>query len=82
MNAPDRGDISSEQRWADDLLTTSRLYRQDAVDAGEQSVAMVLDDLERSLLEIVQQPVEDQRGAISSRSGGGSTRRRFSSKCG
>jgi hypothetical protein len=56
MNAPDRSDISSEQRWADDLLTTSRLYRQDAEDAGEQSVAVVLDDLERSLLEIVNSP--------------------------
>jgi hypothetical protein len=55
MNAP-RGDISSEQRWADDLLSTSRLYRQDAVDAGEQSVAAVLDELERSLLEIVNSP--------------------------
>jgi hypothetical protein len=56
MNAPDRGDISTEQQWADDLLTTSRLYRQDAVDAGEESVAAVLDDLERSLLEIVHSP--------------------------
>src|SRR5262249_56305343 len=56
MNAPDRGDISTEQQWADDLVTTSRLYRQDAVDAGEQSVAAVLDDLERSLLEIVHSP--------------------------
>ena len=56
MNAPDRGDISTEQQWADDLLTTSRLYRQDAIDAGEQSVAAVLDDLERSLLEIVHSP--------------------------
>ncbi len=55
MNAP-RGDISREQRWADDLLTTSRLYRQDAVDAGERSVAAVLDELERSLLEIVNSP--------------------------
>jgi hypothetical protein len=55
MNAP-RGDISSEQRWADDLLSTSRLYRQDAVEAGEQSVAAVLDELERSLLEIVNSP--------------------------
>ena len=58
MNAPARSDISSEQRWADDLLTTSRLYRQDAVDAGEQSVATVLDDLERSLLEIVNSPAK------------------------
>jgi hypothetical protein len=57
MNAADAGgDISSEQRWADDLLTASRLYRQDARDAGEQSVASVLDDLERSLIEIVHSP--------------------------
>jgi hypothetical protein len=55
MNAP-RGDISSEQRWAADLLDASRLYRQDAVDSGERSVAAVLDDLERSLLEIVNSP--------------------------
>ncbi len=55
MNAP-RGDISAEQRWADDLLAASRLYRQDAVDAGEQSVAAILDDLERSLIEIVNSP--------------------------
>ena len=56
MNAPDRSDISAAQGWAEDLLTTSRLYRQDAVEAGEQSVAAVLDDLERSLLEIVHSP--------------------------
>jgi hypothetical protein len=56
MNAPERSDISAAQGWAEDLLTTSRLYRQDAVDAGEQSVATVLDDLERSLLEIVHSP--------------------------
>jgi hypothetical protein len=56
MNAPTHGDISAEQRWAEDLLTTSRLYRQDAVDAGEHSVATVLDELERNLLEIVHSP--------------------------
>ena len=56
MNAPARAGISTEQRWAEDLLTTSRLYRQDAVDAGEQSVATVLDELERNLLEIVHSP--------------------------
>ena len=33
MNAPAGVDISAEQRWAADLLTTSRLYRQDAVAA-------------------------------------------------
>ena len=56
MNTSESRDISTEQRWAADLLTTSRLYRQDAEDAGEQSVASVLDDLERSLLEIVHSP--------------------------
>ena len=56
MNSHDPADISAEQRWAEDLVTTSRLYRQDAIDAGEQSVASVLDDLERNLLEIVHSP--------------------------
>ncbi len=56
MNAPAGGDISTEQRWAEDLVATSRLYRQDAADSGEQSVALVLDELERSLLEIVHTP--------------------------
>jgi len=56
MNTSESRDISTAQRWAEDLLTTSRLYRQDAEDAGEQSVASVLDDLERSLLEIVHSP--------------------------
>lgn len=58
MNAPDGGDISAEQAWADDLLATSRLYRQDAADAGERSIAAVLDDLERALLEIVHSPAQ------------------------
>jgi hypothetical protein len=56
MNAPAGEDISAEQQWAEDLVVTSRLYRQDAADAGEHSVALVLDDLERSLLEIVHSP--------------------------
>ena len=56
MNAPEGGDISTEQHWAEDLVSTSRLYRQQAADAGEQSVASVLDELERNLLEIVHSP--------------------------
>jgi hypothetical protein len=56
MNAPAGEDISAEQKWAEDLVVTSRLYRQDAADAGEHSVAVVLDELERSLLEIVHTP--------------------------
>jgi hypothetical protein len=57
MNGP-QSDISTAQRWAEDLLTTSRLYRQDAVDVGEQSVADVLDEIERSLMEIVHSPAQ------------------------
>jgi hypothetical protein len=64
MNAHEPGDISNEQRWAEDLVTTSRLYRQDAIDAGEQSVATVLDDLERNLLEIVHSPSKISAAAL------------------
>jgi hypothetical protein len=56
MNTSNPGDISMEQGWAEDLLSTSRLYRQDATEAGEQSIATILDDLERNLLEIVHSP--------------------------
>jgi hypothetical protein len=56
MNASGPQDISGEQRWAEDLLSASRLYRQDATELGERSVADVLDDLERSLIEIVHSP--------------------------
>lgn len=56
MNTSAPGDISTEQGWAEDLLDTSRLYRQDAIAAGEPSVAAVLDELERNLLEIVHSP--------------------------
>jgi hypothetical protein len=56
VNTSSPRDISAEQAWAQDLLTASRLYRQDAVDAGERSVASILDELERSLLEIVHSP--------------------------
>ena len=61
MNAPKGNagrDISAEQRWADDLLAASRLYRQDAIATGEQSMASVLDELERSLIEIVHSPAQ------------------------
>jgi hypothetical protein len=56
MNTTNGGDISTEQRWAEDLVSASRLYRQEAVDVGEQSVASVLDELERNLLEVVHSP--------------------------
>jgi hypothetical protein len=64
MNAAGRSDVSAEEGWAEDLLTTSRLYRQDAIDEGEMSVAAVLDDLERSLLEIAHGTSGTAAGAV------------------
>jgi hypothetical protein len=57
MNTPG-ADISAEQQWARDLIAANRLYRQDALDADESSVATVLDELERALLDIVHRPAD------------------------
>ena len=60
-NAPDgKGaiDISGERRMAEDLLDDNRLYRQTARTTGDNSMASVLDDLERVLLEIAHSPEE------------------------
>ena len=56
VNAADGYDISRQQEWAEDLLSASRLYRQDAIDADERALAAVLDATERALLEIVHGP--------------------------
>ena len=61
-NAPDgkgKLDISGERRMAEDLLDDNRLYRQTARTTGDNSMASVLDDLERVLLEIAHSPVRD-----------------------
>ncbi len=75
--APDgkgKVDISDERRMAEDLLDDNRLYRQTARTTGDNSVASVLDDLERVLLEIAHSPseisseqLEDLRQQIESR---------------
>ena len=49
-------DVSVEQAWAADLVDANRLYREAATQAGETTTASVLDDLERSLLDIVHAP--------------------------
>jgi len=56
VNAQGGLDISSEQAWAVDLVAASRLYRQEALETNETSLAAVLDELERTLLEIVHRP--------------------------
>jgi hypothetical protein len=58
LNASMDGDLSSERQWAADLIADNRFYRQDAIDSGEPSVAAVLDELERALLDIVHSPAD------------------------
>jgi predicted anti-sigma-YlaC factor YlaD len=49
-------DIGAEQARASGLVAETRLYRQTADRAGDAAVAGVLDELERSLLEIAHAP--------------------------
>jgi hypothetical protein len=56
--APKNGrlDISYEQQAAEDLLESNRLYRQTASSTGDTSTADMLEELERTLLEIAHSP--------------------------
>lgn len=49
-------DISIERAAAEDLVAASRLYRQTAVSRGDTAIALVLEQLERTLLEIANAP--------------------------
>ena len=49
-------DITEEQRRARDLVDENRLYRQAAIKSGDTGVSSVLDDLERTLLEVAHSP--------------------------
>ncbi len=67
-------DISYEQRAAEDLLESNRLYRQTAATTGDVATATLLEDLERVLLEIAHSPsavsaqqLEDLRKQIEDR---------------
>ncbi len=67
-------DISYEQRSAEDLLDSNRLYRQTAAAQGDVVTASVLEDFENVLLEITHQPahvsaqqMEDLRRDIKDR---------------
>ncbi len=50
--------ISAEQRRAEDLLEENRLYRQTALQEGDQVMASTLDELERFLLDVANSPGE------------------------
>jgi hypothetical protein len=54
-------DSSADQARAGDLVAANRLYRQSATQAGEASLASVLDELERVLIEIANQPPDVTR---------------------
>ena len=49
-------DVSWQQQWAADLISANRLYRDASTTAGDDTVAAVLDELERNLLELVHGP--------------------------
>ena len=50
--------ISTEQRRAEDLVEENRLYRQTALNGGDNAMASMLDELERVLLDVANSPAE------------------------
>jgi hypothetical protein len=56
--AAGRLDISYEQKAAEDLLESNRLYRQTAATSGNVATAALLEELERTLLDIAHSPSE------------------------
>jgi hypothetical protein len=48
--------ISAQQHRAEDLLEENRLYRQTALQEGDQMMASTLDELERVLLDVANSP--------------------------
>ena len=49
-------DITTEQKRAEELLASNRLYRRTARDRGEENVATLLDELEPVLMQIAHAP--------------------------
>jgi hypothetical protein len=60
VHAKDVGsiDVAAEQRRADDLLAENRIYRQTAEKSGDAATAALLEQLERTLVEIANSPNE------------------------
>lgn len=57
-HGPKMINITNTQRRAEDLVGENRLYREAALQAGDQGVASTLDELERGLLDIANSPDE------------------------
>ncbi len=60
-------DAERERRFAEELVSANRLYRQTASNAGERGVAGTLEELERVLLEIAHSSTPEAREALKSR---------------
>jgi hypothetical protein len=58
VNAEGNGelDITNEQRKATELAASNRLYRQSASHSGDPLVADLLEELERTLIEVANAP--------------------------
>jgi hypothetical protein len=50
--------ISAEQKRAESLVEENRLYRQTAVESGDNAMAATLDELERVLMDVANSPSE------------------------
>jgi hypothetical protein len=68
------GDLRGEQKLAEDLVQSNRIYRQTAIRSGDTRLASVLDELEPILLEIAHTPSDPSPRALES------LRRRIESK--
>jgi hypothetical protein len=65
---PSRAEESDrERRFAEELVSANRLYRQTASQSGEAGMAGTLESLERVLLEIAHTPSPDAREALKRR---------------
>jgi hypothetical protein len=49
-------DVKAQRALADELVASSRLYRQTAARSGEPALAAVLEELERVLVEVAAGP--------------------------
>ncbi len=50
--------ISTAQKRAEDLVDENRLYRQTALEGGDNAIASTLDELQRVLLDVANSPAE------------------------
>jgi hypothetical protein len=58
------GDLAAEQTLARELVAANRLYRQTAAHTGDGGTGDVLDELERTLLEIANTPIDASKDEL------------------